>query len=53
MGIREGGDSGQPAAMQDNKVLQHTFEQLAQQVARAVALRNANRPITKIVEVTV
>lgn len=50
--IREGGDSGYPAAMKDGD-LADAFKNLAENVARQVAIRNASAPETKKVEVTV
>jgi ATP-binding protein involved in chromosome partitioning len=48
-GIREGGDKGIPAVVDDEPVARHAFVQLAQQVARNVAVRNANIEPTKVV----
>jgi ATP-binding protein involved in chromosome partitioning len=53
MDIREGGDKGKPAALATDSISAAVFEKLAANVARAVALRNANLPVTKVVEVTV
>ena len=50
--IREGGDSGYPAAMKGGD-LADAFKNLAENVARQVAIRNASAPETKKVEVTV
>jgi ATP-binding protein involved in chromosome partitioning len=50
MGIREGGDSGVPAVVGSDSVLKNIFNHIASEVARLVALRNANRPVTQIVE---
>lgn len=46
--IREGGDSGVPAMLDDNPVSTKAFEEIAANVARAVAVRNANfaQPVT-------
>jgi ATP-binding protein involved in chromosome partitioning len=41
MSIREGGDSGVPAVMLENSVAQKTYFELAQSVARQVAMHNA------------
>ncbi|MBN9485232.1 MAG: MRP family ATP-binding protein [Bacteroidetes bacterium 43-93] len=49
--IREGGDKGIPAVLDDESITQNIFEQLAQNVARNVSLRNANLQPTKIVEI--
>ncbi|MEQ8626701.1 Mrp/NBP35 family ATP-binding protein [Ekhidna sp.] len=50
--IRESGDNGYPAAMKDGE-LADAFKNLAENVARQVAIRNASAPETKKVEVTV
>ncbi|WP_420575478.1 Mrp/NBP35 family ATP-binding protein [Ekhidna sp.] len=50
--IRESGDNGYPAAMKDGE-LADAFRNLAENVARQVAIRNASAPETKKVEVTV
>jgi ATP-binding protein involved in chromosome partitioning len=49
-GIREGGDKGIPAVLDDEAVAKEAFTRLAQSVARNVAMRNANMEPTKIVE---
>ncbi|HYV92065.1 MAG TPA: Mrp/NBP35 family ATP-binding protein [Chitinophagales bacterium] len=49
--IREGGDSGFPAVLNDkDEITQEAFENLAGEVARNVAIRNANFETTKVVE---
>jgi ATP-binding protein involved in chromosome partitioning len=50
--IREGGDSGYPAAMKDD-VTAEAFGELASSLARQVAIRNANFEETKKVEINV
>lgn len=47
--IRESGDNGYPAVMKDGPV-EKAFTELAQAVARQVAIRNASKEKTKIVE---
>ena len=48
-GIRESGDSGHPAVLKDGPTA-NAFDQLAQQVARKVAIRNASQdPTQKVV----
>jgi ATP-binding protein involved in chromosome partitioning len=42
-GIREGGDEGIPAVAKADAITQKAFEELAQQVARQVAIRNAEK----------
>jgi ATP-binding protein involved in chromosome partitioning len=50
-GIREGGDKGVPAVVDDEPVSKAAFIELAQQVARNVAIRNANMEPTKVLQV--
>ncbi len=47
--IRESGDNGYPAVMKDGPV-EEAFTELAQAVARQVAIRNASKEKTKVVE---
>src|SRR5262249_7537768 len=49
--IREGGDIGVPIMVGDDKITQKEFTDFAGQVARSIAMRNANLEPTKIVEV--
>jgi ATP-binding protein involved in chromosome partitioning len=49
--IREGGDRGIPAVLNDEPVSKAAFINLAQTVARTVAIRNANLEPTKVMEV--
>ncbi len=51
-GIRESGDSGLPTVMKDGITAQ-AFKELAEAVARQIAIRNANFESTKRVELTV
>ncbi|HNP94756.1 MAG TPA: Mrp/NBP35 family ATP-binding protein [Cyclobacteriaceae bacterium] len=51
-GIRESGDSGLPAVMKDG-ITAEAFKELAESVARQVAIRNANFEQTKKVEMKV
>lgn len=51
--IREGGDLGVPAAIGDEPIAYESFEQLAQQLAQQVSIRNANMAPTKPVEISV
>jgi ATP-binding protein involved in chromosome partitioning len=53
MGIREGGDKGMPAVLGNDEITKNVFLELASKVARNVAMRNANVPATKLVEVLV
>jgi ATP-binding protein involved in chromosome partitioning len=48
--IREGGDRGIPAILDDDPVSAPAFLELARHVARNVAVRNANLEPTKVVE---
>ncbi|WP_430813341.1 P-loop NTPase [Carboxylicivirga sp. RSCT41] len=48
--IREGGDAGEPAALNDASVTGLAFADLAQKVVECVEKRNATLPETKIVE---
>ncbi len=49
-GIREGGDRGIPAVLDDEPVAKNAFTTLAKKVAQNVAMRNANMAPTKMVE---
>lgn len=49
--IREGGDSGIPAAVDDASVASDKFLELSRAVARNVSIRNANLEPTKVVEI--
>lgn len=49
--IREGGDRGVPAVMDDEPVSKAAFTELAQRVAQQVAIRNANLAPTQILQV--
>ena len=51
-GIREAGDLGYPAVMQ-NSVSSEAFEQLARHTAQQVAIRNAEKTETQKVEISV
>ncbi|HAP02111.1 MAG TPA: MRP family ATP-binding protein [Bacteroidetes bacterium] len=48
--IREGGDRGQPAVTRDQSFEGKKFLELANEVARQVAIRNAHLPKSKVVE---
>lgn len=49
-GIREGGDSGEPIAVQ-NSIVSSTFNAIAEKVAQKVAILNAQNEPTKPVEI--
>lgn len=51
--IREGGDAGVPAAIDDHPLAAESFKLLAGNVAQQVSLRNANETPTKPVEVSI
>lgn len=46
--IREGGDKGFPAVLNDEPVAKNAFMHLASEVARSVAMRNANVDPTRV-----
>jgi ATP-binding protein involved in chromosome partitioning len=48
--IREGGDAGIPAVVDDEPVAKKAFIELAGTVARGISIRNANLEPTKVVE---
>jgi ATP-binding protein involved in chromosome partitioning len=48
--IREGGDAGEPAALNEASMTGLAFADLAQKVVECVEKRNATMPETKIVE---
>ncbi len=49
--IREGGDEGEPAALNENSVTGNAFNEMAQKVMDVIEERNSNLPPTKIVEI--
>ena len=49
-GIREGGDSGIPAVVDDEPVAKNAFINLAKRVAQNIAIRNASMEPTKVVQ---
>jgi ATP-binding protein involved in chromosome partitioning len=51
--IREGGDNGLPIMMSDEKITRKAFEDFAGLAARSIAMRNAQHPSTKPLEVFV
>ncbi|GAA4848443.1 Mrp/NBP35 family ATP-binding protein [Algivirga pacifica] len=50
-GIREGGDSGVPVTLEEGNIMGDAFKDIAQQLARTVAVRNANAGKTDRVEI--
>jgi ATP-binding protein involved in chromosome partitioning len=51
--IREGGDNGLPIMMSEDKITRKAFEDFAGLAARSIAMRNAQYPGTKPLEVFV
>ncbi len=51
--IREGGDNGVPAMISQDKLSQQAFRDVTATAVRNIAMRNANMPKTKMVEVNV
>jgi len=49
--IREGGDNGSPAMVSEDEVSKQAFREFASKAVRNIAIRNANLPQTKILEV--
>lgn len=52
-GIREAGDNGKPAIMNNNDIVNESFKEAAQALAQQVAIRNAAKDKTKPVELQV
>lgn len=50
--IREGGDEGQPAMIAAETLAKNAFREFTAKAVRNIALRNANMPNTKLIEVT-
>ena len=50
--IREGGDKGEPVALDENTITGKAFEELAQKVVKQIDLRNLTQPPTQIVDIT-
>ncbi|MES2649130.1 MAG: Mrp/NBP35 family ATP-binding protein [Bacteroidota bacterium] len=48
--IREGGDKGVPAMVGDDPITQRAFRRFAGSTVRSISMRNANLPITEVVE---
>lgn len=53
MDVCEGGDKGIPVVLGDDPISKKAFMDIASQTARLIAMRNANLPATKVVEITV
>lgn len=50
MSIREGGDEGKPALLYGDEISLNAIEEVAQQIARNISIRNANQIPTRVVE---
>ena len=50
--IREGGDVGHPAALQEDSVLEKAFNETTKKVLTELVKRNENLPPTEIVRIT-
>jgi ATP-binding protein involved in chromosome partitioning len=50
-GVREGGDNGLPAVLNENSLISAPFNDLATAVAQQIAIRNATIPSTQKVEI--
>jgi ATP-binding protein involved in chromosome partitioning len=50
--IRESGDVGRPAALQDNTVISNAFNELTKNVVQEVVNRNENLPPTEAIKIT-
>ncbi len=50
--IREAGDYGRPAAMQEGTILETSFKELTKNVVQEVVNRNENLPETEAIEIT-
>lgn len=50
--IREAGDNGHPAALQENTLLSKAFEDLTKRVVEETVNRNTNLPPTEVIKIT-
>ena len=50
--IREAGDAGRPAALQDNTPLEKAFIDLTKNVVQEMVNRNKNLPPTEVIKIT-
>ena len=50
--IREAGDFGRPAAMQDGSVIETIFQEITKNVVQEVVNRNTNLPATEAIKIT-
>lgn len=49
--IREAGDEGKPAIMNNNAIVNNAFRDTAEALAQQVAIRNASKDKTRLVEI--
>ena len=52
MGVRSGGDNGEPAATDEESVAGKVFKDMAKNVIKQVALRNQSQDPTEMVKIT-
>ena len=50
--VREAGDIGRPAALQDGSVIAEVFKEIARNVVEEVVARNENLPATEAIKIT-
>jgi len=50
--IREAGDYGRPAALQEGSVIEKIFQEITRNVVQEVVKRNENLPATESVKIT-
>ena len=50
--VREAGDYGRPAAMQDDSIIAKVFESITRNVVEQVVKRNVNLPPTEAIKIT-
>ncbi len=50
--IREAGDYGRPAALQNDTIIAKVFEDLSRNVVEQVVLRNESLPATEAIKIT-
>jgi len=49
--IREGGDNGVPVMVSDDAITKKAFEDFSDKAVRSIAMRNADIPVTKTLEI--
>ena len=50
--IREAGDFGRPAALQQNTLIQETFKLLTQEIVKQIIERNKTLPPSEVIKIT-